>query len=99
MSNLNTYSATALLPTAQTQGLKRCENGRSVFYPTDLLPTPTASDHQSPGTHGTGGKDLRTTVSSRTGNNSRLNPRFVAEMMGFPPDWTVLPFLAGEANR
>ena len=27
------------------------------------------------------------------GKDSRLNPRFVAEMMGFPPDWTERPFL------
>jgi len=27
---------------------------------------------------------------------SQLNPLFVAEMMGFPTDWTVLPFLNGE---
>lgn len=32
------------------------------------------------------------------GATSQLNPRFVAEMMGFPPDWTVLPFQSGEAN-
>jgi hypothetical protein len=29
---------------------------------------------------------------------SLLNPRFVAEMMGFPPNWTELPFLSGETN-
>ena len=27
---------------------------------------------------------------------SQLNPLFVAEMMGFPPDWTVLPFQNGD---
>ena len=27
---------------------------------------------------------------------SQLNPRFVAEMMGFPPTWTELPFLNGD---
>ena len=32
------------------------------------------------------------------GSNSQLNPQFVAEMMGFPPDWTLSPFLSGEAN-
>lgn len=32
------------------------------------------------------------------GGNFRLNPRFVAEMMGFPPDWTVYPFLHGESK-
>jgi DNA (cytosine-5)-methyltransferase 1 len=30
---------------------------------------------------------------------SQLNPRFVAEMMGFPTDWTILPFLNGETNQ
>lgn len=34
-----------LLPTVQTQGLKRCnKNGKTEFYPTDMLPTPTAMD-------------------------------------------------------
>jgi len=30
---------------------------------------------------------------------SQLNPPFVLEMMGFPPDWTVLPFQSGETNQ
>jgi hypothetical protein len=34
-----------LLPTVQTQGLKMCdENGKTRFYPIELLPTPMASD-------------------------------------------------------
>jgi hypothetical protein len=33
-----------------------------------------------------------------TGAGSQLNPRFVAEMMGFPPNWTELPFQNGETN-
>lgn len=33
-----------LLPTAQTQGLKMCENGKTKFYPVGLLPTPNASE-------------------------------------------------------
>ena len=32
------------------------------------------------------------------GRTSQLNPRFVAEMMGFPPDWTTLPFQNGGSN-
>jgi hypothetical protein len=32
------------------------------------------------------------------GKTSQLNPRFVAEMMGFPPNWTELPFQSGETN-
>jgi hypothetical protein len=33
------------------------------------------------------------------GGTSHLNPRFVAEMMGFPVDWTESPFLSGEQNQ
>ena len=33
-----------------------------------------------------------------TGKTSQLNPLFVEEMMGFPTDWTILPFLSGETN-
>ena len=29
---------------------------------------------------------------------SQLNPLFVAEMMGFPPNWTELPFQNGKQN-
>jgi hypothetical protein len=32
------------------------------------------------------------------GGTSHLNPRFVAEMMGFPVNWTELPFQNGEQN-
>jgi hypothetical protein len=33
---------------------------------------------------------------AQTGISSQLNPQFVAEMMGFPTDWTELPFQNGE---
>ena len=32
------------------------------------------------------------------GGTSQLNPLFVAEMMNFPPDWLVSPFLGGGRN-
>ena len=32
------------------------------------------------------------------GQGSQLNPLFVGEMMGFPEDWLVSPFLAGDRN-
>jgi hypothetical protein len=38
-------------------------------------------------------------IRSQTGTTSQLNPPFVAEMMGFPTDWTILPFLSGETNQ
>lgn len=43
-----------LLPTVQTQGLKHCENGRTKFMQTDLLPTPHASDASRGGQKVTG---------------------------------------------
>jgi hypothetical protein len=32
------------------------------------------------------------------GKTSQLNPQFVAEMMGFPPDWLELPFQSTETK-
>lgn len=34
-----------------------------------------------------------------TGTGSRLNPLYVTEMMGFPENWLVSPFLRGAENR
>tara|TARA_R110000803_G_scaffold190011_1_gene252518 strand:+ start:263 stop:661 length:399 start_codon:yes stop_codon:yes gene_type:complete len=33
------------------------------------------------------------------GKTSQLNPLFVEEMMGFPKNWTALPFQSGEGNQ
>jgi len=35
---------------------------------------------------------------SEIGTTSQLNHLFVLEMMGFPPNWTELPFLNGETK-
>ena len=35
---------------------------------------------------------------ARAGRSFQLNPLFVAEMMGFPTSWTVLPFLPGGSS-
>ncbi len=59
-----------------------------------LLPTPMVSDWR-------GSKVKRKSNSQLTetlGISSQLNPRFVAEMMGFPHNWTELPFLSGDKN-
>ncbi len=92
-------TGSGLLPTAQTQGLKRCEKGRTAFYPVGLLPTPTANDGRNSTLPPSQAKRTsgitQAVMKSRIGSGSRLSPRFVAEMMGFPPDWTESPFLAG----
>ena len=67
------------------------------FY--GLLPTPTASDKNwRQKSENWKGSDLISTVQEITGETGQLNPRFVGEMMGFPEDWTVLPFLSGETT-
>ena len=123
-----------LLPTVQTQGLKKCEKGKTVFMPVNLLPTPTANDAKNStmppseigrdslvgtlmrgtlptpkandyrsgmanriGTNHT--QQLNDTIAYRAGKTSLLNPLFVEEMMGFPVDWLVSPFLRGAENR
>lgn len=130
-----------LLPTAQTQGLKICVKGKTVFMPLGFMPTPTALDCGSgrmnrslskgaserptlalaarmgmlptptandarnvslpPSQAKRDGGMVKTAMQSdeyRAGAGFRLNPRFVAEMMGFPVDWTALPFQGGAGN-
>lgn len=54
-----------------------------------MLPTPQARDYK--------GQCAKTQICLPNHfGTSQLNPLFVAEMMGFPTDWTVLPFLNGE---
>jgi len=64
-----------------------------------LLPTPKARDWK--GKEGIE-LDLPSTIHLKgfgTGTPSQLSPQFVMEMMGFPTDWTLLPFLNGEQNQ
>ena len=127
-----------------TQGLKRSgENGRTEFYPLELLLTPNAVEGEKWTTKynpdSQMGKGLtamavngllltpgaadgmranftmeslrnhnkphaeRSNLSEQIahkigGGTSQLNPLFVAEMMNFPPDWLVSPFLGGGRN-
>ena len=95
-----------LLPTVQTQGLKRCEKGKTVFMPMNLLPTPTANDAKNATLPKSQAK-RKGSVSKMamgcdgylTGAGSRLNPLYVTEMMGFPVNWLVSPFLHGAEKR
>jgi hypothetical protein len=72
----------------------------SALAGSGMLPTPTASDQYS-GTAKISENyprhtDLNNLVAQQIGKASQLNPRFVAEMMGFPSNWTESPFLNGE---
>ena len=57
-----------------------------------LLPTPLASDCGEKVTGLEKQDSLVKRARSMTGETSRLNPRFVEEMMGFPPGWLEEPF-------
>lgn len=106
----NTENWVGMLPTPRVKGdgnsHQRIKDGRIDDLTTmarfGLLPTPTKSDYNARGNQPNWkGDDLvshihRTT--SQTGTTSQLNPLFVAEMMGFPTDWTLLPFQSGETK-
>ena len=65
-----------------------------------MLKTPTASDkniHWK--TENWKGDDLGSQMNEIFGTRSHLNPQFVLEVMGFPPNWTLLPFQNGDKNQ
>ncbi len=70
-----------------------------------LLPTPRVGGQEDYETrkkrqgHEKAMSYLEANIQFQTGSNSQLNPQFVAEMMGFPTDWTLLPFLNGETSQ
>jgi len=76
------------------------------FATQGMLPTPTCSAANGGGSaeslkkRGRGETNcLASWATLKTnGNNSQLNPLFVEEMMGFPENWIILPFLSGETN-
>ena len=55
-----------------------------------LLPTPTTDEREKK--YAQGGTNLRAAI----GATSQLSPLFVEEMMGFPRNWTALPFQSGD---
>ena len=70
-----------------------------------MLPTPTTRDYKGARTSEALEKTGRTETNSlpdffhQNGKTSQLSPQFVMEMMGFPTNWTELPFLSGETNQ
>lgn len=70
-----------------------------------LLPTPTSVSDLKGGCtraeerqNDTLAHSMHGIMNGKPGTTSQLNHRFVAEMMGFPVDWTELPFLNSETN-
>jgi hypothetical protein len=79
--------------------------GNSNLYATlqfrGMLPRPQASDFQPrwKTENWKGESDLPSVIKGINGTHSHLSPHFVMEMMGFPTDWTLLPFLNGERSH
>jgi len=106
--------ANAMLPTPTAQdGGKATKKIRDnhqnnltaiVFH--KMLPTPAARDYKGASSTEALQKrgrlkekaDCLSDQFNQTGKSSQLNPRFVAEMMGFPVNWTELPFQSGAQN-
>jgi hypothetical protein len=64
-----------------------------------LLPTPLAAEGgKMSGSETENQMSVTKLMKREYGQTSQLNPQFVEEMMGFPENWTLLPFLNGERN-
>jgi hypothetical protein len=76
----------------------------SAMSRSGMLPTPRVGGQEDYKTrnirqgHQKAMSYLEANIQYQTGTTSHLNPRFVAEMMGFPHNWTELPFQSGEQN-
>lgn len=91
---------------AKRQGHEKAISHLEAFVEYAMLPTPAASNYK--GASSIEALEARGRLKQKadnladqfavSGKTSQLNPRFVMEMMGFPPDWTELPFLNGETN-
>jgi hypothetical protein len=70
-----------------------------------MLPTPMSRDYKGGRTKEQLKASGRTETNglpdafAQNGKTSQLNPLFVEEMMGFPKNWTALPFQSGEENQ
>lgn len=74
------------------------------FY--GMLPTPTASSDAKGGCTRASAKRQNDALAhavhgqiGEPGKTSQLNPLFVEEMMGFPENWTLSPFLSGGSSQ
>lgn len=67
----------------------------------NMLPTPKCQEERGNASKDRGKFNLTDEVArvwKPPGKSSQLSPLFVEEMMGFPKNWTALPFQSGEEN-
>ena len=94
---MDATSATATMKSTQVK-----EGSMHSMTLTRLLCTPTAQASRGNTSDKRGKGNLTDQIAEMdltTSKTSQLNPQFVAEMMGFPPNWTELPFQSGETNQ
>lgn len=111
--NIRQLAEQGFLPTPKTQDQRgNVFVNRNKANLTDaiakMLPTPTTRDYKGGKTQATmqkrkeRGNNAVTLPDcfAQTSGTSQLSPLFTLEMMGFPTDWTLLPFLSanGETN-
>ncbi len=104
---MDSTNATATMKSTQVkEGSMHSVTLNRYILNNPLLNTPTASDKNG-GCTRTNPKlqlgsslvnEMHGVLNQPAGKTSQLNPPFVLEMMGFPPDWTTLPFLNGETK-
>jgi hypothetical protein len=104
---LENYAAMGLLPTPtagsdhQTQYKQGGRSLKNYMSHHGMLPKPIAQSSRGNTSDKRGKGNLTDQIAElelTTSKTSQLNPLFVAEMMGFPINWTVLPFQSGETN-
>jgi hypothetical protein len=83
--SLTKMARQGMLPTPNQRDIKGC--------------TKTGKRITSTGKIQNYGEVLPDTIKRITSSTSQLNPLFVGEMMGFPENWTALPFLNGVTNQ
>jgi hypothetical protein len=95
-SGISAMAIMGLLPTPTAMDSTNATATMSM----GMLPTPTCQDaKQKENSPSQQHKLQELAIRVAGGTGSQLNPQFVLEMMGFPPDWTELPFLSGETNQ
>ena len=96
VEKLKATGATTMMSRAAGENRPNSVLDAAMFY--GLMPTPTVNDMKNqslPPSQAERNDSIvkRILVADpKAGQDGQLNPRFVAEMMGFPTDWLELPF-------
>ncbi len=105
---LPTPQASDYVSTVQEKNYSLRHLEHNSGWTNNMLPTPTASDKNA-GRRGNAPREGHNPMTNslkdainyqeQTSKCSQLSPQFVMEMMGFPTDWTLLPFLNGDKSQ